>query len=81
MAIIPRRHRSLICKLLVIIPVAWLTIAFLLYSDHHNSENGGQAAQGQPLASNDLGQPGGSGLGGAANSHKSKGILGVNEEK
>lgn len=33
MAIIPRRHRSLVYKLLILIPVVWLTVAFLLYSD------------------------------------------------
>ncbi|XP_059086114.1 putative polypeptide N-acetylgalactosaminyltransferase 9 isoform X1 [Tigriopus californicus] len=33
MALIPRRHRSLIYKLLILIPVVWLTVAFLLYSD------------------------------------------------
>ena len=29
---IPRRHRTLVYKLLVLIPVAWITIAFLLYN-------------------------------------------------
>ena len=29
---IPRRHRSLVYKLLILIPVAWLTIAFLYYN-------------------------------------------------
>lgn len=37
MALIPRRHRSLIYKLLVIIPVAWLTIALLMYNDRSSS--------------------------------------------
>jgi polypeptide N-acetylgalactosaminyltransferase len=34
---IPRRHRSLVYKLLVLIPVAWLTIAFLLYNGKENA--------------------------------------------
>ena len=33
---IPRRHRSLVYKLLILIPVAWLTIAFLYYNGSNN---------------------------------------------
>ena len=36
---IPRRHRSLVYKLLILIPIAWLTIAFLYY----NGKEGGNA--------------------------------------
>ena len=41
---IPRRHRTLVYKLLVLIPVAWLTIAFLLY----NGNNTHLAANTEP---------------------------------
>ena len=33
---LPRRHRTLVYKLLVLIPVAWLTIAFLLYNGNNS---------------------------------------------
>ena len=37
---IPRRHRSLVYKLLILIPVAWLTIAFLFYNGNNiNNEH------------------------------------------
>lgn len=36
---IPRRHRSLLYKLLILIPVAWLTIAFLMYNGNNTALN------------------------------------------
>lgn len=36
---IPRRHRSLVYKLLILIPVAWLTIAFLYYNGRADGNN------------------------------------------
>jgi len=41
---IPRRHRSLVYKLLILIPVAWLTIAFLMYNGNTNALNNAAAA-------------------------------------
>ena len=52
MGLIPRRHRSLLYKLLVIIPLLWLTVAFLLYSEHRQSsqQNSLEDASGVRLA-------------------------------
>ena len=44
MAFIPRRYRSLVYKLLILIPVVWLTIAFLVYSDRGGGAGGGGGA-------------------------------------
>ena len=44
MAFIPRRYRSLVYKLLILIPVVWLTIAFLVYSDRGGGAAGGGGA-------------------------------------
>ena len=45
---IPRRHRSLVYKLLILIPVAWLTIAFLLYNGNNiNNEQRDPAEQAE----------------------------------
>ncbi len=85
--LIPRRHRSLICKLLVLIPVAWLTIAFLLYSDHHGEVPDGGG--GIPVGGG--GSASGSGSGEArplqqqqqppsSDRHKSKVILEANRD-
>lgn len=43
MSLFPRRHRSLIYKLLIFIPALWLTISFLLYTDHVGSGRGNSA--------------------------------------
>lgn len=47
MGLIPRRHRSTIYKLLVAIPLLWLTVALVLYNDRgsqqqHNEVGGGK---------------------------------------
>ena len=42
---IPRRHRSLVYKLLVLIPVAWITIAFLLYNGNSEQPQSQQLVQ------------------------------------
>jgi hypothetical protein len=52
MALIPRKYRNLIYKLLVLIPLIWLTVALL----HNNNSNNAPAPS-------DLDQSGGSGSG------------------
>lgn len=42
MSWIPRRHRSLIYKLFILIPVAWITIAFLMYNGNNATLNNSQ---------------------------------------
>ena len=41
LGLFPRRHRSLIYKLLVLVPVIWITVALFVYSDR--GTNSGQA--------------------------------------
>ncbi len=41
-ALLPRRHRSLIYKVLICIPVLWITIALIMYSER----GGGTGASG-----------------------------------
>ena len=47
---IPRRHRSLVYKLLILIPAAWLTIAFLMYNGNNNALNNAAAGAVLPDA-------------------------------
>lgn len=49
---IPRRHRSTVYKLLILIPVAWLTIAFLLYNGNNiNNEQHPSAEEHEEMVS------------------------------
>lgn len=51
MSLIPRRHRSLVYKLLVIIPVVWITVALVMYNDKSSDDlgqiRGGPRAEAQ----------------------------------
>lgn len=41
MGLIPRRHRSLIYKLLVLIPVVWITVALVIYTENNRGGDSG----------------------------------------
>ena len=49
MAIIPRRHRSLIYKLLVAFPLAWIVIMMVLYRDKGEPEKTSEGVKAEPL--------------------------------
>ena len=61
MGLIPRRHRSLIYKLLLFVPALWLTVAFIIYSDRGVADpvdkqggSGGGSAVGRGGLENEL---------------------------
>ncbi len=45
MGLIPRRHRSLFYKLLLLIPVLWITVAFLMYNEKWQKETNNNSLQ------------------------------------
>jgi len=55
MALLPRRHRGTITKVLIAIPILWLVVAFVLYSDrgqsgHLTGGGGGSGPEALPAA-------------------------------
>ncbi len=48
MGLIPRRHRSLVYKVLITVPLIWLTVAFVMYNSNHNRE-AAEAVEALPL--------------------------------
>lgn len=58
MGLIPRRHRGLIYKALIFIPILWITLALMMYSDR-----GGSSAGNSGPGAADLSASGGGGSG------------------
>ena len=44
--LVPRRHRSLIYKLLILIPILWLTLAFVMLNDKNHGAQINMADKG-----------------------------------
>ncbi len=54
MGVIPRRHRSLVYKLLVLVPLLWLTVALIMYNDSGGAGKSNSSLQQQGEAENEI---------------------------